>query len=121
MLGGPYIDYFRLGELYRNSYISLNCQWPGMNEEGFVALRVFEILNRGGFCLSEANTGLQAIFGDTVPQFDSWDELEELVEHFLQNPAERLGLMKRGREIARSYSWQDRALQLVSGLPKSYS
>jgi len=113
---GEYIDYTSLSDLYSSSLIALNDHQPEMVAEGFVAIRVFDILASGGFCISDANPGINEIFGDTVPQYRSANELRELVHFYIQNPDERLELMDRGREIALSHSWSERARQFMRGI-----
>lgn len=118
--GGEYVDYTRLDDLYSSSLITLNDHNPQMAKEGFVAIRVFDILASGGFCISDVNPGLEEIFGDVVPQYHSAGELWELIDFFLQHPEKRLALMKRGREIALSHSWPKRASQLMEGIEKDF-
>ena len=119
--GGEYVDYTRLDDLYSSSLIALNDHNPQMAEEGFVAIRVFDILASGGFCISDVNPGLDEIFGDVVPQYHSASELRELIDFFLQHPEERLALVRRGKEIALSNSWSKRAGQLMQGIKKDFS
>jgi hypothetical protein len=114
--GGDYRDYCSLDDLYSSSLISLNDHAPEMATHGIVSARVFDILASGGFCISDANSGLAAIFGDSVPQYRSRRELHEMIDFYLRCPDERLTLMKRGCEIALSHTWDARASEMLTGM-----
>ena len=111
--GGEYFDNQKLGELYASSLIALNDHSEAMSREGFVAVRIFDILASGGFCISDRNSGIQEIFGDCVPQYESAEHLRELIDFYVNNPEKRLGLMEKGREIALSNTWGKRAEQFL--------
>jgi hypothetical protein len=111
--GGSYFDNQRLGELYSSSLITLNDHHEDMSREGFVAVRIFDILASGGFCISDKNAGIEEIFGDSVPQYESPQHLRELVGFYINNPDERSELMEKGREIACSHTWGQRARQFL--------
>lgn len=115
-LGGKFYDYAGLPFLYSSAKVSLNTHWPEMNREGFVSLRVFDILGSGGVCLSDANTGLEEIFGDSVPQFQSMDEMKDLINYYTRTPERRIEAVRRAQGIAQSFSWLNRASQLTKGL-----
>ena len=87
-----------------------------MRREGFIAPKIFDILASGGFCISDKNPGIEEIFGDTVPQYESPEHLKELVDFYVGNPDERLKLMERGRKIALSYTWKRVAEQFVRAI-----
>ena len=117
---GEYIDYIKLDRLYRSSLITLNDHTPAMAAEGFVAVRVFDILASGGFCISDANPGIDDIFGDTVPQYRTADELPEMIRYYMQNPEKRLSLIERGQKIALSHTWTKRAERFVGGIDANF-
>jgi hypothetical protein len=119
-IGGEYFDYTRLDRLYSSAMISLNDHSHEMRQAGFVALRVFDILASGGFCISDANPGLEPIFGDAVPQYHSAEELRHLVDFYIQNPKHRLRLMKKGQGIALSHTWSERVGQFVRGMDERF-
>ncbi|MCK4352473.1 glycosyltransferase [candidate division WOR-3 bacterium] len=114
--GGAYFDNQRLNELYASSLITLNDHFEDMANEGFVAVRIFDILASGGFCISDKNSGIKEIFGDTVPQYKSAEHLRKLIDFYINNPDERLELMKKGQKIALSHPWQERAKQFLGDL-----
>jgi len=79
-----------------------------MAREGFVAVRIFDILASGGFCVSDSNSGINEIFGDSVPQYESPEHLRELIDFYINHPDDRLKLMEKGRKVALSHTWQKR-------------
>jgi spore maturation protein CgeB/predicted SAM-dependent methyltransferase len=111
--GGRYWDYRKLDRLYASARITLTDHHPDMAREGFVSNKIFDILASGGFAISDRNPGLEKIFGKAVPQYESADHLQELVEFYLVNPDEREKLMFKGREIALNNTYRDRAIQFA--------
>ena len=112
--GGKYWAYDRLEELYASSGITLNDHHLDMAREGFVSNKVFDILASGGFCISSPNKGLDQLFGDAVPQYESVDHLRELLNHYLAHEEERQRLMSRGRRTALGHTYRDRAHRLAA-------
>lgn len=113
---GQYFDDQRLNEVYASSLIALNDHHEDMRREGFISSKIFDILASGGFCVSDKNPGVEEIFGDTVPQYESPEHLKELVDFYVGNPDERLRLMERGRKIALSYTWKRVAEQFLGAM-----
>lgn len=117
--GGQYFDNQRLDELYASSLITLTDHQEDMNREGFVSVKVFDVLASGGFCISDKNYGIQEIFGDSVPQYESPEHLSQLIDFYINHPDERFKLMEKGKEIALSHIWQKRAEQFLKGIDES--
>jgi len=115
-IGGRYIDYTNLNEYYASSRISLNDHNEEMRREGFVAVKIFDILASGGFCISDKNSGIEEIFEDNVPQYESPTHLRELIDFYINHPEERLRLIDKGGKIALSHTWQKRAEQFLKGI-----
>ena len=107
--GGQYFDNQKLEELYAAALITLCDHHEDMSREGFVSVRIFDALASGGFCISDKNAGIEEIFGDAVPQYESAQHLRELIDFYINNPDERLRLMKKGGEIALSHTWKEKA------------
>lgn len=119
-IGGEYIDYTELNEYYARSRISLNDHSEEMRKEGFVAVRIFDILASGGFCISDKNMGIEEIFGDTVPQYESGADLRKLIEFYIENPSERQKKMVARQKIVSKYTWKSVAETFLSCLPECY-
>lgn len=116
--GGSYIDYTRLNELYSSSLITLNDHHKDMSRDGFAAVRIFDILASGGFCISDKNSGIDEIFGDTVPQYESPKHLKNLIDFYVNHPDERLKLIEKGRGIALQHTWEKKAKQFLDVINK---
>lgn len=113
---GQYVENEKLGALYASSLISLNDHYEDMRREGFVSVRIFDILASGGFCISDKNPGIDEIFGDAVPQYESAAHLRELIDFYINHPDERARVMEKGRKIALSHTWTKRAEQFLNSV-----
>jgi spore maturation protein CgeB len=114
--GGSYWDYGRLEELYASAKITLNDHHPDMEREGFVSNKVFDILASGGFVISGKNMGIAPLFEDAVPEYESADHLKKIVMYYLGHPEERQRLMAKGQKIARTHTYDKRAMQFMKDL-----
>lgn len=111
--GGKYWDYQKLEKLYASALITLNDHHRDMAREGFVSNKIFDILASGGFAISKYNIGIEKIFGNSVPQYQTAEQLKDMVEFYLNNPEERERLMLTGREIALTHTYRKRAIQIT--------
>jgi len=104
--GGAFFPYDDLADLYGSVKISLNDQYHEMSDQGFVPVRVFDILASGGFCISAWNAGIEDLFGDAVPQFRSPTEELDLIDYYLSHDVERECLCKLGLEKVQEHTWK---------------
>jgi spore maturation protein CgeB len=111
---GQYFDYNDLNKIYNLAKITLVDGHEDMGEKGFVPMKIFDVLASGGFVLSNKNSGIKEIFGNCVPQFNSKNEMNDLVKHYLKNDAERKQMSEKGRLISKSHTYKDRALSFIS-------
>jgi len=116
---GPYFDNQKLDELYASSFITLNDHHEDMKRERFVNIRIFDILASSGFCISDKNPGIEEIFEDAVPQYESNKQLKDLIDFYINHPDERLKLMEKGRKIALQHTWEKKAKQFLDEIDKS--
>ena len=70
-----------------------------MLNHGFVSNRVFDVLASCGFVFSDAVGGLSELFDGAVPVYRTDDDLENLVNYYLERPSERADLARKGREL----------------------
>ena len=104
----------RLPDLYRSAGIVLNDHWPDMRRHGFVSNRIFDVLGAGGVVVTDPVTGLEELFGDLVPTYDSPEELERVVADLLGDPDKRVAIAAKASEIVRSeHTFEKRAQQLA--------
>jgi len=119
---GEFYPYDDLNLLYGSAKIVLNDQHPDMAIAGFVPVRVFDVLASGGFCISEANAGIEGIFENAVPQFREPVELLNLVDFYLRDEDQRQYRADQGMRIAREHTWEARAKTIIraveEGRPK---
>ncbi len=114
-----YLPYNELSRLYASSKISLNDEgYKNKAEKGFINFRVFDILASGGFCITEKNPGIQEIFGNAVPQYDSPERLTGLVKHFLTHPEDRNQKALLGYKLVQKYTWDYVAEQFEKAIKK---
>ncbi len=113
--GGLYFDNQALPQLYASSLISLNDHHDDMRGHGFINPRLLDVLASGGFVISDKNPGIDEIFGDAVPQYESPAHLRALLDHYIANPGERKALMEKGRRVALSHSFEACAEQVLAG------
>ena len=75
----PGIPNSELPALYGAAGAVLNDQWPAMRREGFIAMRPFDVVAAGGRVISESVEGLTEIFGAALVQYDTTEQLTELL------------------------------------------
>ena len=115
-IGGRYWPYQELQNLYAAARITLNDHHPDMAREGFVSNKVFDILAAGGFVISDPNPGLERLFGDAVPQYQSPGHLGELARYYLDHEDERQALSRQGRDAALRHTYKKVAERLLAAL-----
>lgn len=111
--------------LYRNAKIGLNLFRKSKSFDRFsetidraesVALRAYELAACGCFFLSDPRAELTEIFGDLIPTFETPNELEALVRHYLADDDARERIGRLLPEAVKRHTWSERARQLMSDL-----
>ncbi len=121
-IGGTYVPYPSTPRYYQNSVITLNDHWPAMRQYGFVNNRIFDVLASGGFVISDPVAGLEDLFGDTVPVWQTPIELQLLVQRYLDSSDERISQMKKAQTIiAAKHTFAHRVREIVERLPTAFS
>ena len=110
---GQYWKYEDLNKIYNRAKITLVDGHEDMGELGFVPMKIFDILESGGFALAASNIGIKGIFKNTVPQFKNKKEMNELINYFLNNENERRRKSEEGRRIAMEHSFEKRAITFL--------
>ena len=80
-----------------------------MSKEGFVSVKLFDILASGSFAISDSNIGIRGIFKGAVPQYNSAQHLKQLLHRYITDPKERARLIKLGQKTAFACTWDKRA------------
>jgi len=103
--GGQYYENARLNELYAASKIVLNDHHDDMRREGFINPRVLDVLASGGFVVSDHVLGMDDLLDNSVPTYETREELDKTINHFIRDDADRERLAVRGRKIALQYTY----------------
>jgi len=114
--GGRYWPYPELDKLYASSKICLQDHRSEMNREGFVSVKIFDILASGSLAISDRNIGLQEIFKGAVPEYKSAQHLGQLLHRYINDPKERTRLIKLGQKTAFACTWEKRAALFMGEL-----
>lgn len=107
--GGLYWDYPKLGNLYASAKVCLQDHRAEMSREGFVSVKLFDILGSGGFAISDKNIGIRGIFKGAVPEYESPKHLKELLDYYTNHPAERTAKIRLGQQTVFRCTWENRA------------
>ena len=84
------------------------------NEAYSLGPRAFELAACGLFQLSDPRPELVDVFEDSVPTFETPDDLGRLVRHYLKHDGEREALAKQNLEAVQGHTFEARARQMLS-------
>jgi len=104
-----------LGRVYASASIVLNDTWADMRDHGFISNRVFDVLAAGGFVISDAVAGLDALFEGAVPTYTDETTLHATIERYLGDPEGRDALASRGRAIVLARHTFDHRVATILG------
>ena len=94
-----HIPNMALHKAYYSSKILLNDHWKDMCELGFISNRIFDGFASGAFIISDEVEGAKEIFGDTLVTYQNRDDLNKLINYYLEHEEEREKLARKGRDI----------------------
>ncbi len=103
--GGEYYENALLNELYAASKIVLNDHHEDMRIEGFINPRILDVLAGGGFVVSDEALGMNDFLDNSVPTYQTPEELRRLLDIYINDDAGREKLAARGREIASRHTY----------------
>jgi len=95
---GENIPNNELRKAYSSCKILLNDHWDDMREKGFISNRIFDGFASGAFIISDNVKGADEVFGDALITYETQDELNNLIDHYLNNEEIRI----KKSEIVRS-------------------
>ena len=107
--GGYYWPYSELSNLYASSKICIQDHRIEMAREGFVSIKIFDILASGSLAISDSNAGMRKVFKGAVPEYKSVQHLGQLLNYYINNSQERARLIKLGQKTAFACPWEKRA------------
>ncbi len=96
---GDYIDNNELHKYYSSAKIVLNDTRTDMKNAGFISNRIFDVTASGGFIISDYMEEIELFYGDSIPMFNTKEELKELLEYYLSHPEEREKKAKEAQKI----------------------
>lgn len=103
--GGEYYENGNLNELYASAKIVLNDHHPDMKKEGFINPRILDVLASGGFVISDRVQGIEEVLGNSVPCYETPEELHRLIETYINNSEARDAIAKKGQAKALQYTY----------------
>ncbi len=109
------IDNNCVKDVFASAKVCVNISEPHSTDFGFdVIERPYKILASGGFCVSDYVESMDKdIFGDSIVYAHSPLELKQLINHYVENPEDRLRYMQRGQEIVlKEHTYFDRAYKV---------
>lgn len=99
---------------YSSASIVLVDHWDDMREYGSISNQIYDALACGTLVISEDLPELKERFGDTVITYDSPEELQRLIDHYLDSPEEREEKGQRGRKLVLAhYTFEHRVEELL--------
>jgi len=101
---GRFFPFWDLPNLYKSAKICLNDHHDEHNTWDYVSFRIFDIVKSGGFCISDYNSGIEKIFGNTVVTFKTKEELNSKIKYFLVHPKERKDHIKAAQEKIKNFT-----------------
>jgi glycosyltransferase involved in cell wall biosynthesis len=114
LVRGPWIPNSDLHRYYASASIVLSDHWPDMREEGFIANRVYDALASGAFVVSDRVAGIDRQFEGALATYGDDEELREVIDQAMANPANRLERAERGRAIVLArHTFEHRARSII--------
>ncbi len=100
---GDFIDNNELHKYYSSATIVLNDTREDMKKNGFISNRVFDVTASGGFLISDYMPEIEQFYGDSIPMFETKEELCGLIDYYLKHPEERHAKAQKAQEITLKY------------------
>lgn len=104
------VPYTALAQVYCSAKIVLDDAHPVTREWNSLNSRVFDALASGKLVLTNCSGGAAELFPGLLPSFDSDEQLQALLRHYLQHDAEREALAaKLHQEVLAKHTYDQRA------------
>jgi spore maturation protein CgeB len=106
------LPYEETNKVYNSAKIILGLQ----NDRGMLTSRTFEVLGSGGFVLTVPTQSVNKLFVNNVHLAcsDSPEDTVRLVDHFLNNEAEREAIAQNGQqEVYSKHTYKERACEIL--------
>jgi spore maturation protein CgeB len=107
---GNHIPNKDLRKAYSSCKILLNDHWDDMREKGFISNRLFDGFASGALIISDKVEGAEDIFGEALITYETPDELNNLIDHYLDNKELRRKIVETTRNnVIENHTFQNRA------------
>lgn len=113
--------YDDLPAFYPASEINFNCTSRQM--KGAVNQRVFDVPCCGAFLLTDRREGIEELFepGTEVVCYETMDQIPELIERYLADPAARQRVAEAARtRILREHTYDHRMVRLMEFMQQAF-
>ncbi len=111
--GGVYYENSLLNELYARSKIVLNDHHEDMRREGFINPRILDVLASGGFVISDRVLGMDEFLDHSVVTYESPEDLQRAIHHYMREDNEREMLSRRGQNIAVQFTFAGTCRKII--------
>lgn len=111
-----------LNELYASTKVVVgDTLCPNFNYPDYWSDRIYETLGRGGFLIHPYIKGLEKEFEDkkhvVFYEYNNWDQLDDLINYYLENDKERENIRKAGHEfVKKNYTYRNRWQSILKEL-----
>jgi hypothetical protein len=111
-----------LNELYASTKVVVgDTLCPNFKYPDYWSDRIYETLGRGGFLIHPYINGLDKEFEDkkhvVFYEYNNWNQLEDLINYYLENDKEREKIRKAGHELVKkSYTYKNRWQSILKEL-----
>jgi glycosyltransferase involved in cell wall biosynthesis len=110
-----------LHKAYSSCKILLNDHWKDMARKGFISNRIFDGFASGAFIISDEVEGAEEIFRDSLVTYSNREELNELINHYLNDNEERKNKIIKGQKIVlENHTFQKRAQRILEIIKNNY-
>jgi len=107
---GNHVPNKELRKAYSSCKILLNDHWDDMREKGFISNRLFDGFASGALIISDKVEGAEDIFGEALITYETPDELNNLIDHYLDNKELRRKIVETTRNnVIENHTFQNRA------------
>ena len=117
---GEHIPNNELRKAYSSCEILLNDHWDDMAEKGFISNRIFDGFAAGAFIISDEVNGAKDIFGDQLVTYKNSEDLDRLVDYYLNHPQERGKKVEKGKDVVlQHHTFEKRAARILEIIEES--